>query len=57
MHQKVSDTVLLQEWLVIYYNGFCCKNGIVIYGPTRNVKGLLNDARIGTDAVIYPAWS
>jgi hypothetical protein len=28
--------------------------GVVIYGPARNVKGLLNKARIGTDAVIYP---
>jgi hypothetical protein len=32
-------------------------DGIVIYGPARNVKGVLNDTRIGTDAVIYPAWS
>jgi hypothetical protein len=32
-------------------------NGMVIYGPARNVKGLLNTARIGTDAVIYPALS
>jgi hypothetical protein len=29
--------------------------GIVIYGPARNVEGFLNNARIGTDAVIYPA--
>jgi hypothetical protein len=27
---------------------------IVIYGPARNVKGHLNQARIGTDAGIYP---
>jgi hypothetical protein len=26
-----------------------------IYGAACNVKGLLNQARIGTDAVIYPA--
>jgi hypothetical protein len=32
-------------------------NGVVRYGPARNVKGRLNNARIGTDAVIYPAWS
>jgi bacteriophage exclusion system BrxA-like protein len=32
-------------------------SGVVIYGPVRNVQGLLNDTRIGTDAVIYPAWS
>jgi hypothetical protein len=31
--------------------------GVVIYGSARNVKGLLNDTRIGTDAVIYPALS
>jgi hypothetical protein len=24
---------------------------VVIYGPARNVKGLLNDTQIGTDAV------
>jgi hypothetical protein len=27
-------------------------SGVVIYGPVRNVQGLLNDTRIGTDAVI-----
>jgi hypothetical protein len=32
-------------------------DGIVIYGPARNVKGLLNQARIGTDAVLDPALS
>ena len=31
--------------------------GIVIYGPAHDVKGLSSDARIGTDAVIYPASS
>jgi hypothetical protein len=30
------------------------REGIVIYGPACNVKGLLNQARMGTDAVIYP---
>jgi hypothetical protein len=32
-------------------------SGVVIYGLARNVKGLLNQAPIGTDAVIDPALS
>jgi hypothetical protein len=35
----------------------CTLYNVVIYGPALDVKGLLNDARIGTDAVIYPAAS
>jgi len=31
--------------------------GIVIYGPARNVEGFFNNARIRSDAVIYPASS
>jgi hypothetical protein len=30
-------------------------HGVVIYGPACDVEGLLNDARIGTDAVTDPA--
>jgi hypothetical protein len=40
---------------LLFARGIIVTYGVVIYGPTCHVKGLLNQARIGTDAVIYPA--
>ena len=53
--QLPSDSSLAQHLQVMICGVAQTSCGIVIYGAACNVKGPLNHARIGTDAVIYPA--
>jgi hypothetical protein len=53
-YMKTVDTAAM---LTTVEKGFFKGEGFVIYGPACDIQGRLHDARIGTDAVIYPASS